>query len=150
MNKLIIILFSLFLSTNLFAEIKVPGSGGINYWDDFEKYYKKQLKKSEKKKQNLIYYGSTSGGGWAPGFIIVKEVNDEINALKEDYEIAVSARKRTTVGASEMQISEFTNYISEFVRGNIPPSPRKGIGPIPQLKLVVEDLQAFYTETIRC
>ena len=29
MKKLIIILFSLFLSTNLFAEIKVPGSGGI-------------------------------------------------------------------------------------------------------------------------
>ena len=47
-----------------------------------------------------------------------------------------------------MRISEFTNYISEYVRGNIPPSPRKGIGPIPQLKLVVEDLQAFYTETI--
>ena len=68
--------------------------------------------------------------------------------LKKDYEIAVSARKRTTVGASEMQISEFTNYISEFVRGNIPPSPRKGIGAIPQLKLVVEDLLAFYTETI--
>ena len=79
---------------------------------------------------------------------LVKEVNDEINSLKKDYEIAISGRKRTTVGASEMQISEFTNYISEFVRGNIPPSPRKGIGPIPQLKLVVEDLQAFYTETI--
>ena len=94
MKKLIIILFSLFLSTNLFAEIKVPGSGGINYWDDFEKYYKKQLKKSEKKKQNLIYYGSTSGGGWAPGFIIVKEVNDE--AHEKAYAKCMKKAKKYT------------------------------------------------------
>ena len=91
---LIIILFSLFLSTNLFAEIKVPGSGGINYWDDFEKYYKKQLKKSEKKKQNLIYYGATSGGGWAPGFIIVKEVNDE--AHEKAYAKCMKKAKKYT------------------------------------------------------
>ena len=94
MKQLIIILFSLFLSTNLFAEIKVPGSGGINYWDDFEKYYKKQLKKSEKKKQNLIYYGSTSGGGWAPGFIIVKEVNDE--AHEKAYAKCMKKAKKYT------------------------------------------------------
>ena len=64
MKKFIIILFSLFLTNNIFAEIKVPGSGGINYWNDFEKFYKKQLKKSQKKKQKLIFYGSTGEGGW--------------------------------------------------------------------------------------
>ena len=53
---------TLFLTNNIFAEIKVPGSGGINYWNDFEKFYKKQLMKSQKKKQKLIFYGSTSGG----------------------------------------------------------------------------------------
>ncbi len=36
MKKLIIILFSLFLSTNLFAEIKVPGSGGMKIFDEKE------------------------------------------------------------------------------------------------------------------
>ena len=77
MKKFILILFSLFLTNNIFAEIKVPGSGGINYWNDFEKFYKKQLKKSQKKKQKLIFYGSTSGGGWATGFKIVKDINDE-------------------------------------------------------------------------
>ena len=47
-----------------------------------------------------------------------------------------------------MKISDFVPYISEFAKGNKPKSPRKGLGSIPQLKLVVEDLQAYYTETV--
>ena len=60
MKKIFIVLIALvfystlFLTNNIFAEIKVPGSGGINYWNDFEKFYQKQLKKSQKKKQKLI------------------------------------------------------------------------------------------------
>ena len=53
MKKFILILFFLFLSNNIFAEVKVPGSGEIHYWGDFEEWYKKQLKKSQKKKQKL-------------------------------------------------------------------------------------------------
>ena len=48
----------------------------------------------------------------------------------------------------QMKINEFADYIATFVKGNIPQSPRKGLGSVPQLKLVVEDLQAYYTETI--
>ena len=94
MKKLIIILFSLFLSTNLFAEIKVPGSGGINYWNDFEKFYKKQLKKSQKKNQKLIFYGSTSGGGWATGFKIVKDINDQVH--EQAYKQCMKRAKKYT------------------------------------------------------
>ena len=79
MKKFILILFFLFLSNNIFAEIKVPGSGEIHYWNDFEEWYKKQLKKSQKKNQKLIFYGSTSGGGWATGFKIVKDINDQVH-----------------------------------------------------------------------
>ena len=43
--------------------------------------------------------------------------------------------------------AHFAPYIASFVKGHIPQSPRKGIGSIPQLKLVVEDLTAYYTET---
>ena len=75
-------------------------------------------------------------------------VKNEIDSLKSDYQKAFRFRGRTTVGASEMAIDEFADYIAHFVYGKIPESPRKGLGPIPQLKLVVEDLQAFYTETI--
>ena len=79
MKKFILILFFLFLTNNIFAEIKVTGSGGIHNWNDFEKFYKKQLKKSQKKKQKLIFYGSTSGEGWATGSKIVKDINDEVH-----------------------------------------------------------------------
>ncbi len=60
MKKILLILFILLFSSSLFAEINKPGSGKINYWDDFEKWYTKQLKKAQKKKQKLIFYGSTS------------------------------------------------------------------------------------------
>ena len=71
-----------------------------------------------------------------------------MESLNSDYSKAVAFRGRTTVGASEVLISDYVNYISSFVKGEIPQSTRKGIGPVPLLKLVVEDLQAYYTETI--
>ena len=94
MKKLILIIFFLFLSNNIFAEIKVPGSGEIHYWNDFEEWYKKQLKKSQKKKQKLIFYGSTSEGGWATGFKIVKEINDK--AHEQAYKRCMKGAKKYT------------------------------------------------------
>ena len=85
---------TLFLTNNIFAEIKVPGSGGINYWNDFEKFYKKQLKKSQKKKQKLIFYGSTSGAGWATGSKIVKDINDEVH--EQAYKQCMKRAKKYT------------------------------------------------------
>ena len=94
MKKFILILFSLFLTNNIFAEIKVPGSGEIHYWNDFEEWYKKQLKKSQKKKQKLIFYGSTSGGGWATGSKIVKDINDEVH--EQAYKQCMKRAKKYT------------------------------------------------------
>ncbi|MDB3942090.1 hypothetical protein N9366_00585 [Candidatus Pelagibacter sp.] len=94
MKKFIIILFSLFLTNNIFAEIKVPGSGGINYWNDFEKFYKKQLKKSQKKKQKLIFYGSTGEGGWATGYKIVKDISDKVH--EQAYKNCIKGAKKYT------------------------------------------------------
>jgi hypothetical protein len=100
MKKIFLFLYAivfystLFLTNNIFAEIKVPGSGGINYWNDFEKFYKKQLKKSQKKKQKLIFYGSTSGGGWATGSKIVKDINDQ--AHEKAYKQCMKRAKKYT------------------------------------------------------
>lgn len=77
---------------------------------------------------------------------LVAEVQNEIEGLGPAYEAAVAARKRTTVGASELAVIEFAAYTGEFVKGDKPKSPRKGLPPIPLLKLVVEDLAAYYTE----
>jgi hypothetical protein len=78
---------------------------------------------------------------------LVAAVQAEMAALLPDYEAAVAARGRTTVGASELEITDFAPFVSEFIRGEIPKSPRKGLPAIPLLKLVVEDLEAYYTET---
>ncbi|HCP18366.1 MAG TPA: hypothetical protein DIT62_03765 [Alphaproteobacteria bacterium] len=78
---------------------------------------------------------------------LLAEVAAEMNMLHPDYEVAVASRGRTTVGASELAITDYAPFVGEFVRGDIPKSPRKGLPAIPLLKLVVEDLEAYYTET---
>ena len=77
---------------------------------------------------------------------LVAVIESEMDALLVPYEAAIAARGRTTVGASELPIQEFVPFIAEFVKGNNPKSPRKGLPPVPLLKLVVEDLAAYYTE----
>lgn len=77
---------------------------------------------------------------------LLAEVRAEIEALRPAYDEAVAARGRTTVGASELAIENLAPHIAAFVRGEKPTSPRKGLSPVPALKLVVEDLQAYYTE----
>lgn len=79
--------------------------------------------------------------------IVLAEVKAEMEALRPDYDRAVAARGRTTVGASGLAIEEFAPFVSGFLGGEIPQSPRKGMPAIPLLKLVVEDLEAYYTET---
>ena len=78
---------------------------------------------------------------------LAEQVQMELSNLLPDYFKALQNVGRTTVGASELEISDFVPFISEFAKGNKPKSPRKGLPAIPLLKLVVEDLNAVYTET---
>ncbi|MEM7196595.1 MAG: hypothetical protein AAF402_16830 [Pseudomonadota bacterium] len=78
---------------------------------------------------------------------LLADVQSEVEELRPAYNAAVSARGRTTVGASELEIKKLAPHIAEFVKGGRPKSPRKGMSPIPGLKLVIEDLQAYYSET---
>ncbi|MDH3414234.1 MAG: hypothetical protein OER87_03685 [Gammaproteobacteria bacterium] len=77
---------------------------------------------------------------------LLAEVQAEIEGLRSAYEAAVAARGRTTVGASELAVEGLAPHIAAFVKGDKPKSPRKGLSPIPALKLVIEDLTAYYTE----
>ena len=79
--------------------------------------------------------------------VIPSEVRNEMEALRPDYAAAIAARGRTTVGASGLAIEELAPFVASFLDGEIPKSPRKGMPAIPLLKLVVEDLEAYYTET---
>ena len=78
---------------------------------------------------------------------LLDEVQKEVSNLLPDYHKAKGALGRTTVGASEIPILDFAPYIAEFARGKKPKSQRKGLPAVPQLKLVVEDLAAVFTET---
>jgi hypothetical protein len=78
---------------------------------------------------------------------LLAEVQNEIEGLRSAYDASVTARGRTTVGASEVAVTDLAPYIAAFVKGDKPGSPRKGMTAIPLLKLVVEDLAAYYTET---
>jgi len=78
---------------------------------------------------------------------VLAEVKAEMDALRSDYDAAVVARGRTTVGASGLAIENLAPFVAEFLQGEVPKSPRKGMPAIPLLKLVVEDLEAYYTET---
>ena len=51
---------------------------------------------------------------------LTDEVNKELSNLMPDYLKAIDINGRTTVGASEMKISDFVPYISEFAKGNKP------------------------------
>ena len=62
---------------------------------------------------------------------LVAAVQGEIDALLPDYEAAVAARGRTTVGASELAIKDFAPFVSEFIRGEIPKSPEKDYQQFP-------------------
>jgi hypothetical protein len=79
--------------------------------------------------------------------VVLAEVTAEMAALRSDYDAAVAARGRTTVGASGLEINELAPFVAGFLNGEVPPSPRKGMPAIPLLKLVVEDLEAYFTET---
>jgi hypothetical protein len=78
---------------------------------------------------------------------LLAEVQAEIEGLGPAYKAALAARGRTTVGASEIAVADLAPFIAEFVKGENPKSPRKGVTAIPMLKLAVEDLAAYYTET---
>jgi hypothetical protein len=78
---------------------------------------------------------------------LLSQVQGEVTQLRDAYDAAVAARGRTTVGASEVAIADLAPYIAEFVKGRKPKSLRAGMAPVPLLKLVVEDLNAYYTES---
>jgi hypothetical protein len=77
---------------------------------------------------------------------LLSDVQAEMDALRPAYDAARAARGRTTLGASQLGIDELAPFIAAFVRGEKPRSPVRGVTAIPLLKLVVEDLAAYYTE----
>jgi len=72
----------------------------------------------------------------------------EMTALRPWYDMALSQRQRTTVGASNMELEMLGDFIYVFLEGDEPENPRDDV-PLPNaLKLAVEDLKSYYIEGI--
>ena len=72
----------------------------------------------------------------------------EMTAMRQWYDMAVAKRKRTTVGASGIDIEKLGDFIYAFLEGNEPENPRNDVPLSNTLKLAVEDLKSYYIEGI--
>ncbi|MGD9142500.1 MAG: hypothetical protein PVG61_01495 [Dehalococcoidia bacterium] len=72
----------------------------------------------------------------------------EMTAMRPWYDMALSKRQRTTVGAGNIELEKLGEFIYAFLEGKEPENPRDDV-PIPNtLKLAIEDLKAYYVEGI--
>jgi hypothetical protein len=72
----------------------------------------------------------------------------EIKAMRPWYDMAVTKRKRTTLGGSGIDLDSIGNFIYSFIKEKEPENPRKDIDLAYTLKLAVEDLKAYYVEGV--
>jgi len=84
----------------------------------------------------------------APTSEIGVALMQEIDSLAPWYELAVSTRRRTTVGPSGLSIVDAGKYLANFLQDQATRSPREDLAPGHVLKLAYEDLKAYYTEAI--
>jgi hypothetical protein len=70
----------------------------------------------------------------------------EMAKVQPYYDKAVKSRGRTTVGASGYSLDDAREFLVAFLCGRETPKPPRGLNQAMALKLVCEDLSAFYTE----
>ncbi len=79
---------------------------------------------------------------------IKKAFYREIMSIRPWYDMALSKRGRTTIGASKIAPEKLGDFLYSFIEGKEPENPRDDIGIIYALKLAVEDLKAYYVEGV--
>ena len=77
---------------------------------------------------------------------IEQALNDEIAQLAPWYDLALERRKRTTVGASGLELSAIAKLYAAMLVGPLPERPIADV-PLPTvMHLSAEDLKAYYLE----
>ena len=77
---------------------------------------------------------------------ITEDLLREIQQVASWYDLAVSQRGRTTVGISELDMEQAGRYLAGYLDDESTPMPREGLTAGRLLKLVCEDLKAYYSE----
>ena len=70
----------------------------------------------------------------------------EIEQLQGAHERWVAQHRRTTIGLSGLSIDDCARYVSDWLRGKTPPSPREGYSAPLLLRFAVDDLKAYCLE----
>lgn len=77
---------------------------------------------------------------------LARRLKDEIETLVPSYELAKTARGRSTVGLAKLTIDEVADHIVSFVDESHQSSPREDLSAAMVLRFGIDDLKAFYTE----
>ena len=72
----------------------------------------------------------------------------EIGQLRTWYDLAVTRRGRTTVGASRLTPEEIGTFVGAFLDNQTPQNPRGDIPLATLFRFAVEDLKAYYSEAL--
>ena len=72
----------------------------------------------------------------------------EVGELRSWYNMAVNKNGRTTVGVSGLEPEAIGAFLGAFLDEEIPESPHADISSFQLLKLVIEDLKAYYYEAM--
>ncbi len=75
-----------------------------------------------------------------------KQLAEELARLRPWHDLWIENRGRSTVGASGLEIETAAHYMAAFLDQAMPEAPRDDIAAAELLKLVVEDVKAFYLE----
>ena len=79
---------------------------------------------------------------------LVAAFKEEISGLRPWYDIAMEKRKRTTVGASQMEPADIGDFVSSLISGETPDNPRGDVAMGFSINLAIDDLRAYYSEAI--
>ncbi|MDP6708897.1 MAG: hypothetical protein QF893_21340 [Alphaproteobacteria bacterium] len=74
------------------------------------------------------------------------QLAEELSQLRPWHDLWIENRGRTTVGASALEIEPAARFMAAFLDEAEPEMPREGLSSSELLKLVLEDVKAFYLE----
>ena len=77
---------------------------------------------------------------------IAEDLLLEIQQVAPWYDLAVSQRGRTTVGISDLDMEQAGRFLAGFIEDASTPAPREDLTTGRLLKIVCEDLKAYYSE----
>lgn len=77
---------------------------------------------------------------------IVEDLLQEIHQVAPWYDLAVSQRGRTTVGISDLDMEQAARFLAGYIEDEATPAPRGDLTTGRLLKIVCEDLKAYYSE----